>query len=191
MFPLESDIADLNPWFLFTTCFVTGSIAPQKSLPHLIHEELAYNFPSFRPWREISLSKYGFKNISQVLPSDLFGCFEWPFQGLSDLRLGDQKVTKKLYGWWFCGCLVYGVVGEGVVADKKKIANAKGRQYKLGHPIRGRSENTKEIICVSARTVYIYIYKYTYSYRYIMWIGWISHVLTSPSKLWNKIMTTC
>ena len=37
--------------------------------------------------------------LNQVLPSDLFGCFKWPFQGLSDLHLGDQKVTwKKLEG---------------------------------------------------------------------------------------------
>ena len=34
-------------------------------------------------------------HIYQVLPSDLFGCFKWPFQGLSDLHLGDQKVTWK------------------------------------------------------------------------------------------------
>ena len=33
--------------------------------------------------------------LSQVLPSDLFGCFKWPFQGLSDLHLGYQKVTWK------------------------------------------------------------------------------------------------
>lgn len=64
---------------------------------------------------------------------------------------------KKLYGWWFCGCLVYGVVGEGVVADKKKIATAKGRQDKLGHPISGRSENTKKICVYNAWTVYIHI----------------------------------
>ena len=31
----------------------------------------------------------------QVLPSDPFGGFKWPFQGLSDLHLGDQKVTWK------------------------------------------------------------------------------------------------
>ena len=31
----------------------------------------------------------------QVLPIDLFGCFKWPFQGLSDLHLGDKKVTWK------------------------------------------------------------------------------------------------
>ena len=31
----------------------------------------------------------------QVVPSDLFGWFKWPFQGLSDLHLGDQKVTWK------------------------------------------------------------------------------------------------
>ncbi len=32
---------------------------------------------------------------SQVLPSDPFEGFRWPFQGLSDLQLGDQKVTWK------------------------------------------------------------------------------------------------
>ena len=31
----------------------------------------------------------------QVVPSDLFGWFKRPFQGLSDLHLGDQKVTWK------------------------------------------------------------------------------------------------
>ena len=35
------------------------------------------------------------EKVSQVLPSDLFGCFKWPFQGLSDLHLGDQKDTWK------------------------------------------------------------------------------------------------
>ena len=34
----------------------------------------------------------------QVLPSDLFGGFKWPFQGLSDLHLGDQNVTWKKLG---------------------------------------------------------------------------------------------
>ena len=34
-------------------------------------------------------------NNCQVLPSDLFGGFKWPFQGLSDLHLGNQKVTWK------------------------------------------------------------------------------------------------
>ena len=34
-------------------------------------------------------------NQIQVLPSDLFGCFKWPFQGWSELHLGDQKVTWK------------------------------------------------------------------------------------------------
>ena len=36
-----------------------------------------------------------YTSIYQVLPSDLFGWFKWPFQGLSDLHLGDQKVTWK------------------------------------------------------------------------------------------------
>ena len=31
----------------------------------------------------------------QVLPSDPLGSFQWPFQGLSDLHLGNQKVTWK------------------------------------------------------------------------------------------------
>ena len=35
------------------------------------------------------------KTWCQVLPSDLFGCFKWPFQGLSDLHLGYQMVTWK------------------------------------------------------------------------------------------------
>ena len=29
-------------------------------------------------------------NISEVIQSDLFGMVKWPFQGLSDLHLGDQ-----------------------------------------------------------------------------------------------------
>ena len=33
--------------------------------------------------------------LSQVLPSDLFMGFKWPFQGLIDLYLGDQRVTWK------------------------------------------------------------------------------------------------
>ena len=33
--------------------------------------------------------------IYQVLPSDPFLCFKWPFQGLSDLHLGYQKVNWK------------------------------------------------------------------------------------------------
>ena len=36
--------------------------------------------------------------LGQVLPSDLFGGFKWPFQGLCDLQLGDQKVTWKKLG---------------------------------------------------------------------------------------------
>ena len=40
--------------------------------------------------------------MHQVLPGDLFGCFKWPFQGLSDLHLGYQRVTwKKLAGVFF------------------------------------------------------------------------------------------
>ena len=38
------------------------------------------------------------KRLVQVLPSDLFGGSKWPFQGLSDLHLGDQKVTWKKMG---------------------------------------------------------------------------------------------
>ena len=35
------------------------------------------------------------KKACQVLPSDRFGCFKRSLQGLSDLHLGDQKVTWK------------------------------------------------------------------------------------------------
>ena len=46
------------------------------------------------------------KLIYQVLPSVLFGCFKWPFQGrISDLHLGDETVTwKKLVGCDFNDC---------------------------------------------------------------------------------------
>ncbi len=36
------------------------------------------------------------KNNYQVLQSDLFRCFKWPFQGLCELHLDDQKVTWKM-----------------------------------------------------------------------------------------------
>ena len=34
------------------------------------------------------------KRLFQVIQSDLFGMVKWPFQRLSDLQLGDKKVTK-------------------------------------------------------------------------------------------------
>ncbi len=55
------------------------------------------NFPTIfwkHPYFDRVTSKY------QVIQSDLFGGFKWPFQGLSDLHLGYQKVTwKKLECW--------------------------------------------------------------------------------------------
>ena len=46
------------------------------------------------------------KVINQHLPSDLFDGFKGPFQGLSDLHLGDQRVTwKKLEVGFSCLCL--------------------------------------------------------------------------------------
>ena len=47
----------------------------------------------------------GLKITYQVLPSDLFGMVKWPFQRLSDLHLGYQKVTWKklvpcIFGDW-------------------------------------------------------------------------------------------
>ena len=53
-------------------------------------------------WKMISLFN------CQVLPSDLFGRFKWPFQGLSDLHLGYQKVTwKKLVGVFLGSMLIF------------------------------------------------------------------------------------
>ena len=37
---------------------------------------------------------YMFNHIYQVIQSNLFGMVKWPFQRLSDLQLGDKKVTK-------------------------------------------------------------------------------------------------
>ena len=48
----------------------------------------------------------------QVLPSDLFGWFKLPFQGLSDLHLGDQKVTwKKLVVWFLFNISFWAILG--------------------------------------------------------------------------------
>ena len=46
--------------------------------------------------------------IIQVLPSDLFGGLKWPFQGLSDLHLGDQKVNwkKLMTQMLYLGCVL-------------------------------------------------------------------------------------
>jgi len=41
-------------------------------------------------------------HIHQHLPSDLFGGFKWPFQGVSDLHLGDQRVTWKKLAYPGC-----------------------------------------------------------------------------------------
>ncbi len=50
------------------------------------------------------------KKRCQVLPSDPFGDFKWPFQGLSDLHLGYQKVTWKKLLDRFCSPLLDRVV---------------------------------------------------------------------------------
>ena len=45
--------------------------------------------------RSASDSKNHFSEISSflVIQSDLFGMVKWPFQGVSDLQLGDEKGT--------------------------------------------------------------------------------------------------
>ena len=35
------------------------------------------------------------KHWARFFPVAFFGGFKWPFQGLSELHLGDQKVTRK------------------------------------------------------------------------------------------------
>ena len=42
-------------------------------------------------WTINSMIKKTHQPVNQVLPSDLFGSFKWPFQGLSDLHLGNPK----------------------------------------------------------------------------------------------------
>ena len=59
---------------------------PEKVRP------ISREFPRWRKLTPVVIDK---QKVPQVLPSDLFGCFKWPFQGLSDLHLGDQKVTWK------------------------------------------------------------------------------------------------
>ena len=48
------------------------------------------------------LKKFLKKDVGQVIQSDLFGMVKWPVQGLSDLQLGDKKVTlNHLVGGFF------------------------------------------------------------------------------------------
>ncbi len=38
----------------------------------------------------------------QVILCDLFGMVKWPFQGISDLQLGDKKATLNHLVWIYC-----------------------------------------------------------------------------------------
>ena len=52
--------------------------------------------PVFYCWiPKKNIENWQFEISCQLLPSDPFGDFKWPFQGLSDLQLGYQKVTGK------------------------------------------------------------------------------------------------
>ena len=66
----------------------------------MTHDGFPWDEQRYIYLHENHYKKYHF--MYQVLPSDLFGGFKWPFQGLSDLHLGNQKVTwKKLVGFHF------------------------------------------------------------------------------------------
>ncbi len=54
----------------------------------------APKFNESMEWKKIIHASWK-KFDTQVLPSDPFGDFKWPFQGLSDLHLGYQKVIGK------------------------------------------------------------------------------------------------
>ncbi len=57
-----------------------------RVLPLRRKGRICYFFVTF-----LVIQKKWISNISfQVLPSDPFGGFKWPFQGLSDIHLGDQ-----------------------------------------------------------------------------------------------------
>ena len=48
------------------------------------------------------------KKDYQVLPSDLFRCFKWSFQGISDLHFGRSKGHLEEAGrWWFQSSYFY------------------------------------------------------------------------------------
>ena len=81
-FTMVCDI-DLNPDSIFSS-----GVCPFSTL----HGPSASDSDLFFFWPHSKFSKL---YIYRVLPSDLFGCFKWPFQVLRDLYLGDQKVTWK------------------------------------------------------------------------------------------------
>ena len=82
----------------------TRTLLPQKKERSLCIFILGGSWTCGRPsdfgsvrWKSICVL---FGN-DQVLPSDPFVVFKWPFQGLSDLHLGYQKVTWKKLGQSF------------------------------------------------------------------------------------------
>ena len=56
----------------------------------LIHD--CFPTPKFSPHPKRG-DRYILTNIFLVIQSDLFGMVKWPLKGLSDLQLGDKKVT--------------------------------------------------------------------------------------------------
>ena len=60
------------------------------------------------------------KHQNQVIQSDLFGMVKWPFQGLSDLQLGDKKVTAWIFNRDSCRpfyCWAPQAFGAGAAAQ--------------------------------------------------------------------------
>ena len=87
--------------------FGSGHVA-SGGIQGLHHSENTFEniFDSISKHSAIITLKYNYTYSTQVLPSDLFGGFKWPLQRLSDLHLGNQKVTwKKLdynfHARWF------------------------------------------------------------------------------------------
>ena len=80
------------------------------------------NTPSYNP--------YPTGSMYQVLPSDLFGCFKWPFQGLSDLHLkfGWSKGHLEEAGTYIC-FLVPGIISRENLGDSQYIPSHKDPKF--------------------------------------------------------------
>ncbi len=76
--------------FGFVTKFVTvfGFLGSTKTAQQRLQPNNL-----FQSWTQKSANKKQQKGWCLAILCDLFGMVKWPFKGLSDLQLGDQKVT--------------------------------------------------------------------------------------------------
>ena len=140
----------------------------------------SYKFWAAR-WAQISLKQLAC--INQVLQSDLVWSHKWPFQGLSDLHLGKQKVTlKKLEYIELCKTFCTSNISHHIwtlvprlgpfhvpYLHRRKSPFWASKNTKSSY-LKWKSKNLYIIYlfsrCINIYTRYIYIYSWVYCVVY-------------------------